>query len=173
MPIKATPATRQPRTPSGQPYRQRLLTDAQRAYCAQRALGKGRIHYKWDKLPRVQQYIAELQARTQSLAVYDCTQAMRSVDKAIDFAYDKGNSMAVMKGLELKAKLAGLLIERIQVESVDLTAALEAARARAHARIVNIPQESTLRSIANDPVASITVTTPVSTPSTTDPTGCE
>lgn len=136
-------------------YRERKLTQAQRDYCARRARGEGPIHYKWEKHPRVQQYITELHQQVQAVAVYDCAKAMRETDRALDFAYEQGHAMAVVKCLEHRARLAGLLIERIQVESVDLTAALEAARARAQARLINVPPAPELVRIANDPVGSV------------------
>lgn len=44
--------------------------------------------------------------------------------------------MAYFKAVEHRAKLSGLLVERVQVSSVDITAALEAAQARVEAPVI-------------------------------------
>ena len=66
-------------------------------------------------------------------AVYDLTTAMKECEDVIAFARQHKNSMAYCKAVELRAKLSGLLIEKVEVVSVDLTDAL----ARAEARLLN------------------------------------
>lgn len=119
----------------------RPLTKHQIAYAERRAKGEGKRDPRLDKLPQVQALIRDIRDRASATAAYDVSKAMVECDQACSFAYEKGNAMALVKALELKAKLAGLLIERIQVETVDLTAALNAARERAEARVklVNVP----------------------------------
>ena len=72
---------------------------------------------------------------------------MAKCDEAYDFAMTCNQPIAMVQSLKLKAQLAGLLIERIRVERVDLTAALDDARNRAKARIINVPSEHELLSI--------------------------
>lgn len=66
----------------------------------------------------------------QEVAVYDVTAAMVEIDAALAFARTHRNSMAVMKLIELKAKLNGLLIERHEVVRLDLRQALADAQLR-------------------------------------------
>jgi hypothetical protein len=63
------------------------------------------------------------------MAVYGLVEAMKEAEDAAAFAKANKNSMALMKACELRAKLSGLLIERVEVVEVDLTAALARAEA--------------------------------------------
>jgi hypothetical protein len=64
------------------------------------------------------------------------------MDEALDaiaFARAKSNAMAVVKGVELRSKLSGLLIDRVLEVTVDLTDAL----ARAEARLTDMTASGT------------------------------
>lgn len=87
-----------------------------------------------DRLPAVAQAIAVIQAKARELSVYDLTVAMRESEEVIAFAKEHRNAMAYFKAVEHRAKLSGLLIDRIQVATVDVRSALE----EAHRRIRNI-----------------------------------
>lgn len=67
-------------------------------------------------------------------AVYDLTIAMKEANDAAAFAREKGNSMALVKAVELRSKLSGLLIDRIEVVPVNLSGALT----RAEAGVINV-----------------------------------
>ena len=69
--------------------------------------------------------------------MYDLEAAVAETDHAIAFAYSKGNPMSVAKLLEHKAKLHGLLVDRLWVreEKIDLRNALDQARVR----VINSP----------------------------------
>ena len=56
---------------------------------------------------------------------------MADCDEAAAFAIKLKNPMSLVKARELKSKLAGLLIERVEQVTIDLTGALEAARQHA------------------------------------------
>ena len=58
--------------------------------------------------------------------------ACASSDEKLEFAKKHGNSMALVKAIELRSKLSGLLIDRaeVKVAVVDVRAALEEAKAR-------------------------------------------
>ena len=79
------------------------------------------------------------------MAVYDLATAMREAEDVCAFAKLHKNAMAYCKGTELRAKLSGLLIERVEIATVDLTDAL----ARAEARVAN-PPLSTIQSTYSD-----------------------
>lgn len=66
-------------------------------------------------------------------AVYDLETAMAEANAVCDFAILHKSPMAYCKGTELRAKLSGLLIDRVEIATVDLTGAL----ARAEARVLN------------------------------------
>lgn len=119
----------------------RPLTKHQIAYAERRARGEGKRDARLDRLPQVQRHIQDIRERAAATAAYDVSQCMDECNAAIAFARQNRNAMAMMKGLELKAKLAGLLIERIHVEAVDLTKALAEAKERAAQRVklVNVP----------------------------------
>lgn len=65
-------------------------------------------------------------------AEYNGERAMREADEAIVFAKQHKQASAVVKALELKARLAGLLRDKLDVtiERVEIGDALAAARAR-------------------------------------------
>ena len=82
------------------------------------------------KNPKGQEYLLHIQTKTRAITGYDLAAACADIRRAIDFAYEKGNAMAVVKGNELLLKANGLLVERHIHETIDLTAALQAAKAR-------------------------------------------
>jgi hypothetical protein len=64
------------------------------------------------------------------VAVYDLATAMKEAEDVCAFAKLQKNAMAYCKGTELRAKLSGLLIDRVEIATVDLTSALAKAEAR-------------------------------------------
>ena len=77
----------------------------------------------------------ELQKKT----LFDAEQAYAKLEELIAFARSKGNAMACMKGAEIQCRLAGLLVDKVEVKTaVDLGAALQEAKQRV-ARVVNAP----------------------------------
>ena len=86
--------------------------------------------------PQVREAIDGIRERGRAMAGYQFAQALQDCDASIAFSRLHKNSMALVKGIELKAKLTGLLVERVETVTVNLTEALEAAKARTR-RIVN------------------------------------
>lgn len=86
-------------------------------------------------VPAVRTAIDEIKAEARKMAVYDLARAMAEAKEAIEFAKANKNAMAYAKLVEHRARLSGLLIERIHIETVDVRGALEEARARI--RIIN------------------------------------
>ena len=86
--------------------------------------------------PAVAALIKEGQAELRGKTMFDLQQAIIESDSLIAFALSKSNAMAAAKLLELKCKLHGLLIERVQaVDMVDIAGALSEARQRANGTI--------------------------------------
>jgi hypothetical protein len=84
------------------------------------------------KIPAVAKALESIRAEFRDRALYDLKAAVAETDRAIAFAYSKGNPMSVAKLLEHKAKLHGLLFDRLWVreEKIDLRNALDQARTR-------------------------------------------
>ena len=82
------------------------------------------------KHPAIAQAVAAIRAEGRTLAGYGLAEAMKEAEDAARFARLKGNAMALVKSIELRARLSGLLIERIETVTVDLKGSLEAARNR-------------------------------------------
>jgi len=80
--------------------------------------------------PAVAKAIEEIRQKGRVMAAYGLVEAMREADDAATFAREKGNSMALVKAVELRSKLSGLLIDRVEIIPVDLVAALERAERR-------------------------------------------
>lgn len=88
----------------------------------------------------VQAALEEIQSKARTSVAYTVTVAMEEAQEVIEFAKQNKNAMAYFKAVEHRAKLSGLLVDRIAVETVDLTGALEAARLRAvTARVIGQP----------------------------------
>ena len=82
------------------------------------------------KHPLVQQYLQSIRAESRAIATYDLVMAMEEAAFARSFAIEHENPMAVVKATELRAKLSGLLIDRVEVATVDLRGALQRAETR-------------------------------------------
>ena len=107
-------------------------------------------------IPVVKMAIEKGQAQLREKALYEVEQAVAEVDKAIAFGYERTNPMSVAKLLELKCKLYGLLIERVETVTLDLKSAL----ADAERRVVNAtalpllnPSEETRQALQSNPVS--------------------
>jgi hypothetical protein len=93
--------------------------------------------YRVGKKHEVAQAIESIRAEGRTMAVYDLATAMQEAEAVCAFAKKHRNAMAYCKGTELRAKLSGLLIDRVEIATVDLTGALERAEAR-FLRAINI-----------------------------------
>lgn len=82
------------------------------------------------KNPKAQEYLSSLQSESRAIAAYDLSVAMQESLDVIAHAKLTNNSMAYFKAVEHRAKLSGLLIERIHIEKVDLSEALRQANLR-------------------------------------------
>ncbi len=65
------------------------------------------------------------------MAAYGLVEAMKEAEFTAAFAREHRNPMALLKATELRTKLSGLLIDRLEVvPTIDLKGALEQARNR-------------------------------------------
>ena len=88
--------------------------------------------------PLAIQYLKSIRAEARAIAAYDAASAMEDATEAAEFAKANKNPMALVKAFELKAKLSGLLIDRVEIATVDLTGALAKAQARVSSMIAPI-----------------------------------
>lgn len=91
--------------------------------------------------PSIAATIEEMRMDLQKKTLFDVERAVEECNTMIDFAQSKNNAMAAAKLLELKCKLHGLLVDRLEVKPmVDLHGALHEARARvvAHGLAVRV-----------------------------------
>jgi len=82
------------------------------------------------KNPDVVKAVESIRSEARQEAVYTLLEAVKEIDKAIAFGYAKGNPMSIAKLLEAKGRLFGLYVDRVQIESIDLKGAMEAAKLR-------------------------------------------
>ncbi len=82
------------------------------------------------KNPKVLAAIAEARTKLVESTQYDSERAMAELDTAVTFARETKNATAMARCIELKMKLTGLLIDRVQVETIDLSGVLIEARRR-------------------------------------------
>lgn len=65
------------------------------------------------KRPEVIAKVAAFRKKTEEKALYNYGSAMEEAQRAMDFALQTDNASAFVKGVELRAKLTGLLIDRV------------------------------------------------------------
>ena len=106
--------------------------------------------HRLGKQPAIAKAIESIRQDARMAARYDLQVAMAEAQAAIDFATLHKNPMARVKAVELRAKLSGLLVDRIEQVTVDLTGALTAARERALQRDQS-PVTPSLRNGVADP----------------------
>ena len=82
------------------------------------------------KLPAIATAVADIRERGRSLAAYNLATAMREAQEVIDFAKKHKNSMAYFKAVQHRADLSGLLLQRVEISTVDLAGSLQRARSR-------------------------------------------
>jgi hypothetical protein len=97
--------------------------------------------HRLGKKPEVAKAVEDIRKKGREMAVYGLLEAMQEADSAAAFAKLHKNPMANVKACELRAKLSGLLIERVEVATVDLTGSLQRAEARL-LRAINITSRS-------------------------------
>jgi hypothetical protein len=78
----------------------------------------------------VQEHLRSIQHRAIAKTGYKLIDAVAEVDKAIAFAYEQESPPSLPRLLELKSKLHGLLIDRVEVVTMDLSGALQQAQHR-------------------------------------------
>jgi hypothetical protein len=87
--------------------------------------------YKLMKIPAVAAAIEAGRRDVASNARYDANAAMAELNSTIEYSKTQKNSMAVVKAVELKMKLCGLLIDRIETtEKLDIAGVLIEAKRR-------------------------------------------
>lgn len=86
--------------------------------------------HRLKRKPAVREALAAVRKEGLTIAAYGLAEAMREANEAAQFARLHKNPMAVVKAAELRAKLSGLLIERVEVFTADLRGALDAAKLR-------------------------------------------
>jgi Terminase small subunit len=134
------------------------LTDQQHKYVQHLAAGMGSraaaraagysdsyakvAAHRLQKKPAVAAAIEEIRKKGCEMAAYDLSRAMAEAQEVITFAKQNKNSMAYCKAVELRAKLSGLLIDRVEAVVVDLRGALEQAKTRVLTVIDSAPLSS-------------------------------
>lgn len=68
--------------------------------------------------PHIQAELANQRALIRAVTAYDAKAAMEELNDSLDFARQTGNANAVAKLVELRMKLHGLLIERVDQRQV-------------------------------------------------------
>jgi hypothetical protein len=80
--------------------------------------------------PAVAKAIEQIRIKGREMAAYGLLEAMAEAECVAAFAREHKNPMALVKATELRARLSGLLIDRLEVIEVDLWASLAAGEQR-------------------------------------------
>lgn len=67
--------------------------------------------------PYVVEALEKARKRSQEVCDYNATQAMKEANDAIEFAISTENANAYVKAVELRAKLQGLLVEKVDLRA--------------------------------------------------------
>lgn len=86
--------------------------------------------HRLKRKPAIAAAIEAVRKEGMQQAVYGLVDAMKECEEVIEFSKKHNNSMAYCKAVELRARLSGLLIERVEVFTADLRGALDAAKLR-------------------------------------------
>ena len=84
------------------------------------------------ELPAVAEMVKDVREKACEQSVYNLSQAMQESLEVIEFSKENKNSMAYFKAVEHRAKLSGLLTDRVDVRvaTVNIRTALDEARSR-------------------------------------------
>ena len=93
-------------------------------YSAKQAGGKA------ERNPLVQRYLLDVRSAVRCATAHTVVAAMIEAKAGMDFAEKTGNANAYVKAVELRAKLSGLLIDRVEVFTMDMRGAIETAQRR-------------------------------------------
>ena len=80
--------------------------------------------------PGIAKELSRVQKEARTALSYDVQTSMLECAEVIAFAKAKGNAMAFCKAVELRARLSGLLIDKVEVFSCYLRSAIEQAQGR-------------------------------------------
>lgn len=75
------------------------------------------IGYSLLQVPAVQDAVEATRKEVQVQAVYNLAESMREAEEAMKFAKETENANAYVKAVELRSKLNGLLIERVDLRA--------------------------------------------------------
>lgn len=84
--------------------------------------------HRLKKKPSVAKALEAVRREGLQMAAFGLLEAMNEAESAATFARLHKNPMALVKATELRAKLSGLMIDRVEVACVDLKGALLEAR---------------------------------------------
>ena len=88
------------------------------------------IRTRMKKNPIVAKALEEIRQKGCAMAVYDLAVAMKEAEEVIAFAKAHKHPTAYFFAVRHRAHLSGLLIDRVEIATVDLTGALARAEAR-------------------------------------------
>lgn len=92
----------------------------------------GRAHTLLTTTPAVMDAVAKVRTEITERGIYNVERAMADLDEAADFCRQHKQGTALVRAQELKMKLSGLLVERLdmRVQPPDISEALIEARKR-------------------------------------------
>jgi len=77
------------------------------------ARGANRTAHRLLREPRIQAAVAAIRAEVAALAGYTVERCMVELEKGMSFALDTENASAYVRAVELRAKLAGILVDKL------------------------------------------------------------
>ncbi|MGN6728233.1 MAG: terminase small subunit [Rhodanobacteraceae bacterium] len=109
------------------------MTAKDAAIAAGYSKDRARSHaYDLVRHPQIRAELDKIAEKAREETAYTIAEAFREAGEAIEHAKEKGNPNAHVRAVELRARLHGLLVDKLEVkaEPVDIAGALAAARAR-------------------------------------------
>ena len=118
-------------TPRQQKYAELRASGLTQGAAALQAGYKNKVSAsKADKHPLVRQHLSGIQKLACSRVSYTVATAMDEALQVIEFAKANGNANAFCNAVSLRAKLSGLLIDKVELVAIDLSGSIQRAEQR-------------------------------------------
>jgi hypothetical protein len=99
------------------------------------------VAHRFRANPAIVKAVEDIRKKGRDMAAYGLVEAMEEAEDVCAFAKLHKNAMAYCKATELRAKLSGLLIDRVEIMPIDLRGALLAAQSRVLTAIDITPRQ--------------------------------
>ena len=117
-------------TPKQQRYAELRAQGLTQGQAAKQAGYSSKSSANHGETPIVREYLSRIQSEVCSRTAYTVATAMDEALQVIEFAKANGNANAFCNAVSLRAKLSGLLIDKVELVAIDLSGSIQRAETR-------------------------------------------